>query len=160
MTPIESAAIDLLDMVERTMPEATDALRGLYALAYGAPVPEPTPAAVAINALLDADTEGEVAETLYAMLTFEELPDDREWRYVDALSLLIGRVTNDEMNALHLSVDICPVHACDIAICADDDVTECAALRASPAQTARPDVLAASFGELGPLIVSPPKETP
>jgi hypothetical protein len=39
MTPIESAAMDLLDMVERTMPEATDALRALNALAYGAPAP-------------------------------------------------------------------------------------------------------------------------
>lgn len=32
-------------------------------------------------------------------------------------------------NELLLSLDICPMHRCDAAICADDDVIECEALR-------------------------------
>ena len=31
---------------------------------------------------------------------------------------------------LMLAIDFCPMHACDAAICADDDIAECAELRA------------------------------
>lgn len=35
----------------------------------------------------------------------------------------------DSMTALRYAYEICPIHRCDDAICADDNITECAHLR-------------------------------
>lgn len=46
---------------------------------------------------------------------------------IDPTAMLSNAMT---IRDLALAYDICPIHACDIFICADDDIAECAELRA------------------------------
>lgn len=86
-----------------------------------------TAAAVAIHALLDLDTSGEVAETLLFMLT-DTSGEEPEGRHYPALALLLPAIEPAELTGVHVAVDLCPVHLCDIEICADDANPECVAL--------------------------------
>lgn len=85
-------------------------------------------ATVGIRALLDLDTRGEVVETLLYMLT-EPTDVEPDGLYYPALALLVPAAINDGDTAvLRTLVGLCPIHGCDIEICADDDNPECRAL--------------------------------
>jgi len=51
----------------------------------------------------------------------------------DILPLLesLQLITNpDDFNSICSMIELCPMHICDERICADDEITECANLRA------------------------------
>ena len=87
-----------------------------------------SPAAQALRTMLDLDTSGEVAARLRWALTREEEFDYDE-PYAHAVALLCSGMEIEEFNDLMPRVDLCPWHAQDLAICDDDDETECATLR-------------------------------
>jgi hypothetical protein len=65
------------------------------------------------------------------LATLIDCDDDLNIDYLD-FHLLIARhltETNRDANEYLLSYDICPMHHCDAEICANDDESECAALR-------------------------------
>lgn len=56
--------------------------------------------------------------------------DDDNIDALDALDALRPLLDTHHFNALCAMLDICPMHICDIDICADDDIDECAHFRA------------------------------
>ena len=79
-------------------------------------------AAYIINRAIAAHDDAFLDEFLDAILTSSDNPaiDD-----IYAI-LCADSAIRDE---ILLSLEICPIHECDIEICADDDETECAHLR-------------------------------
>jgi len=61
--------------------------------------------------------------------TLLEHDDDLDIDMLDLHRLIgmhLAETINDDARIAHLiSYDICPIHECDIEICADDDDTEC-----------------------------------
>jgi len=55
--------------------------------------------------------------------------DADDFDLLDTLTALRPLLTDDDFAELATQCDICPLHICDIAICADDDILECAELR-------------------------------
>lgn len=79
------------------------------------------PAVAAVHALLDADTEGEVVETLTAYLTKDDPYDVEGKPHADSLALLFGVMTEGQVRSLYPLVGLCIEHGCDVEICADDE---------------------------------------
>lgn len=67
------------------------------------------------------------------LLNASDLTDPRlaDADHITLLHALTPILTPSDRHDLALACDLCPIHTCDIEICADDDDAECRSLRAS-----------------------------
>lgn len=78
-----------------------------------------------IESLDDADYDIDIRNALMTAT------DECDSPLADTIALMIDALDRDDLSHMRLQYSICPLHACDYAICFDDDDAECAAIRAT-----------------------------
>jgi hypothetical protein len=82
----------------------------------------PIPAIAALDALFNANDD-------FMIDMIDAITDDPA-PMPTAIRALLACLTTDDRNTFMINLDICPMHLTDTDSCADDDLTDCAALRA------------------------------
>jgi hypothetical protein len=90
----------------------------------------PQVAATALHALLDpaVDLDGEAHDTVLSAL-LDTTGDNESVPFIAPIALLVEALDQAGRADLLRSLDLCPLHECDAAICADDENPECATER-------------------------------
>lgn len=92
----------------------------------------------AINALIALDDDNDLLSHITRELLIcddastidESIADEpRLAPIAHAIQSIIIDLDRDELTAMRLDYSLCPLHACDYAICFDDDDAECAPIR-------------------------------
>jgi hypothetical protein len=80
-----------------------------------------------LNTIANFDDDDIDADIRNALMT---ATDECTTPLADTIALMIDALDRDDLTTMRLAYSICPMHACDYAICFDDDEPECAAIRA------------------------------
>lgn len=75
------------------------------------------------------DDNCDISLAIRDILINDELLASPESPFSDIIRDCIRSLDTDQLSQMRLEYSLCPLHACDYAICFDDDNAECAAIR-------------------------------